>query len=57
MIPALSTYMGYASLMSAEQYLAYVPERFRGVLQKLSPARGRGHWRDNPELMRYLAGL
>jgi integrase/recombinase XerD len=57
MMPALSTYMGYSSLTTAEQFLSYTPERFRGELRKLSPARGRKHWRDNPELMRYLTAL
>jgi hypothetical protein len=54
LLPALSTYMGYASLTKAEQFLAYAPERFREDLRKLSPASGRRHRRDNPELLRSL---
>ena len=36
-LPALSSYMGYASLTAAEQFLAYVPLRFCDDLHKLSP--------------------
>ena len=32
MLPALSTYMGYASLLKAEEFLAYAPQRFRDDL-------------------------
>ena len=39
-LPALSSYMGYASLTAAEQFLAYTPERFRHDLNKLSPNKG-----------------
>jgi integrase/recombinase XerD len=55
LLPALSTYMGNASLTAANEYLALTPERFRKELKKLSPKRGRGRWRDDPALMRFLA--
>jgi len=57
LLPALSTYMGYSSLTKAEQFLSFVPERFRQDLQKLSPRRGRRRWRDQPELLCYVASL
>jgi len=57
LMPALSTYMGYASLTKAEQFLSYTPERFKDDLQKLSPQKGRKHWRDQPELLRTLTSL
>ena len=37
-VPALSTYMGYRSLLKAEDYLAYVPGRFAEDVAKLSPS-------------------
>lgn len=57
LIPALSTYMGYSNLTRAEQFLSFVPERFREDLRKLSPPRGRKHWRENGTLMSFLASL
>ncbi len=57
LLPALSTYMGYASLTKSEQFLAYAPDRFRGDLRKLSPAKGSRHWRDNVSLMDVLRRL
>ena len=57
LMPALSTYMGYASLTKAEEFLSYTPERFRYDLRKLSPKKGRRHWRDQPKLLRALASL
>jgi site-specific recombinase XerD len=57
LIPALSAYMGYSSLTKAEQFLAYVPERFSEDLRKLSPTKGREHWRDAPDLLHYLNSL
>jgi integrase/recombinase XerD len=56
-IPALSTYMGYASLTKAEEYLSYVPERFKNDLRKLSPMKGQRHWRDEAGLLAYLKTL
>lgn len=57
LIPALSTYMGYATLTKAEQFLAYVPDRFHDDLIRLSPYRARKHWRDQPALMSRLLAL
>lgn len=57
MLPALATYMGNATLSSTEQYLSLTPERFRKELHKLSPQRGKKHWRDDPALMGFLTNL
>ena len=57
MIPALSAYIGQVGLGSTYRYLNLTPERFRAQLDKLSPGRGKRHWRDNPALMRFLAEL
>ena len=57
LLPALSAYLGNASLESTERYLLLTPERFRKELNKLSPQRGRRHWRDDPALMSFLASL
>ncbi|MFC5861766.1 tyrosine-type recombinase/integrase [Acidicapsa dinghuensis] len=57
LIPALSTYMGYSTLTRAEQFLAFVPERFKEDLKKLSPAKGRRRWCENVQLMNFLASL
>jgi integrase/recombinase XerD len=57
LLPALSTYMGYANLTKSEEFLAHVPERFRGDLHKLSPQKGRRRWSNDPSLMRYLGRI
>ena len=57
MLPALSAYMGHTGLMSSERYLLLAPERFRRELEALSPTMQRKHWRDDPGLMDFLAGL
>ena len=57
LLPALAAYMGNATLESTEQYLSLTPERFRKELNKLSPRRGRNHWRDDPALMSFLTSL
>lgn len=57
LIPALSTYMGYRSLTDAEQFLAYVPNRFKQELKQLSPLKGRKRWRSDPTLMAFLSSL
>ena len=57
MLPALSAYIGQVGLGSTDRYLSLTPERFRTQLDKLSPRRGKKHWRDNPSLMRFLAQL
>ena len=57
MLPALSAYMGHTGLMASERYLLLAPERFRRELEALSPTMQRKHWRDDPGLMNFLAGL
>jgi hypothetical protein len=58
LIPALSAYMGQCGLGSTERYLAITPERFRKQLLKLSPQhRKKRRWRDDPNLMKFLAEL
>jgi len=57
MLPALAAYMGQVGLGSTERYLYMTPERFRKELDKLSPVRGKGRWRDNKVLMEFLANL
>lgn len=57
MLPALSAYLGQVGLGSTERYLSMTPERFRSQLVKLSPQRGKGRWRHNPALMKFLAEL
>ncbi len=57
LIPALSAYMGQVGLGSSERYLKLTPERFRKHLAKLSPQRGKRHWCDDRDLMRFLDGL
>ena len=57
MLPALSAYIGQVGLHSTNRYLTLTPERFRAQLDKLSPRRGKRHWRDNPALMKFLAEL
>jgi integrase/recombinase XerD len=58
LIPALSSYMGQCGLGSTERYLKLTPERFRDQLMTLSPQNPkRKRWRDDPNLMRFLAQL
>lgn len=57
MLPALSAYMGFARFASIQRFLRMTPERFKRELDELSPYRSRKHWRDDPELMRFLASL
>ena len=57
MLPALAAYMGNSSLVTTEKYLALTPERYRRQLRKLSPQRGKRHWRDDPVLMKFLGSL
>jgi hypothetical protein len=57
MIPALSAYMGYSGLATAEKFLSLTPERFRSELRKLCPQPRRTRWRDSSKLMHYLAEL
>ena len=57
MLPALAAYMGQLGLGSTERYLSLTAERFRPQLSQLSPLRGRKRWRDDAELMKFLADL
>ena len=57
MLPALSVYMGRHGLGSSDRYLTLSPERFRAQLNKLSPERGKRHWRHNSALMTFLTEL
>ena len=57
MLPALAGYMGIDDLLSPERYLRMTPERFCGPLALLSPKKRRVHWRDDPPVMAFLAGL
>jgi integrase/recombinase XerD len=57
MLPALAAYMGQTGLGATGRYLAMTPERFRKQLNKLSPSRGKGRWRDDKVLMEFLASL
>ena len=57
MLPALSAYMGLAGVASTQRFLFLTPERFKGQLEKLSPLKGRKHWRDDPALMNFLSNL
>jgi hypothetical protein len=57
MLPALSVYMGRHGLGSSDRYLTLSPERFRAQLNKLSPERGKRHWRHNSALMKFLTEL
>jgi integrase/recombinase XerD len=57
MLPALSAYMGYAGFDATQRFLLMTPERFGPELDALSPYKTRKHWRDDPELMRFLSNL
>ena len=57
LLPALAVYMGHANLCMTQKYLSMTPERFRKELNKLSPIRRKGHWRDDKEVMAFLSGL
>ena len=59
MLPALSVYLGLNGYGAIDRYLPLTPERFRAQLAKLSPRprRGAERWRDNSELMQFLAQL
>jgi site-specific recombinase XerD len=57
MLPALAAYMGQVGLGSTERYLSLTPERFRKELDKLSPDRGKGRWRNDKVLMEFLTNL
>lgn len=57
MLPALAAYMGQSGLGGTERYLHMTPERFRKDLNKLSPGRANGRWRNNKPLMKFIATL
>ncbi|ADW69040.1 integrase family protein [Granulicella tundricola MP5ACTX9] len=57
MLPALAAYMGQVDLGATERYLSMTPERFRKELNRLSPRKGKAHWRDKPELMKFVSSL
>jgi integrase/recombinase XerD len=57
LIPALSTYLGSSVLTRAEHFLSFIPERYSADLLKLSSTKPRTHWRDKPELLKYLDSL
>jgi len=57
LLPSLAAYMGQSGIGSTERYLAMTPDRFRKDLAKLSQSQRRKHWRDNPELMKFLRSL
>jgi integrase/recombinase XerD len=56
-LPALAAYMGQVGLGATARYLALTPVRFTKHLNELSPQRELGHWRDDPELMKFLDNL
>lgn len=57
LLPALAAYMGQVGLGSTARYLALTPQRFKKDLYKLSPRSDGGHWRDDPDLIRFLGNL
>jgi integrase/recombinase XerD len=57
MLPPLAAYMGQMGLGATERYLLMTPERFRKELNRLSPTRPKGRWRNNKVVMEFLASL
>jgi integrase/recombinase XerD len=57
MLTALATHMGLAGLTATERYMALKPDRFRKELTKLSPEQLKKRGRDDPQLMKFVAGL
>jgi site-specific recombinase XerD len=57
LLPALAVYMGHANLHTTQKYLSMTPERFRKVLDKLSPIHRKTHWRDDEATMAFLRSL
>jgi integrase/recombinase XerD len=57
LFPALAAYMGQVGLGATARYLALTPGRFRRQLDKLSPQRESGNWRDDPGLLMFLDNL
>ena len=56
MMPALSAYLGFVCLSTAERYLRLNPERFRKQLDLLSNDKQKPLWRRDKELMAFLDG-
>jgi integrase len=57
LLPALSVYLGFASLSSAERYLRLTPDRFAAQLNLILPNRKHPKWKNSPVLMRFLDSL
>jgi integrase/recombinase XerD len=57
MMPALSVYLGFASLSRSEQYLRWVPQRFRRQINLIAKRTEYPTWRRNRTLMQYLTKL
>lgn len=55
--PALSAYMGYASLMKSEDFLSFTPERFHSDLRKLTRSGDAPRWTEDSALMNFLGRL
>jgi integrase/recombinase XerD len=57
MLSALAAYMGQVGLGSTERYLSMTSKRFLNELDKLTPRRREGRWRNDKKLMGFLANL
>jgi integrase/recombinase XerD len=57
MLPALAAYMGQSGMGATEKYLCLTPERIQKSLDLLSKKHAKKHWRDDPNLMSFLASL
>lgn len=57
LLPALAAYMGQVGLGATTRYLALTPGRFRRSLDKLSPQRELGYWKNDPKLVMFLENL
>jgi integrase/recombinase XerD len=57
LLPALAAYMGQVGLGSTARYLALTPQRFKKELDKLSPRSDAGHWKNDPDLIKFLGSL
>lgn len=57
LLPALSSYMGYASLVKSEEFLAFTPERFHADLRKLAVDQRVPAWKEDCDLMDFLSRL
>jgi integrase/recombinase XerD len=57
LLPALAAYMGQVGLGSTARYLALTPQRFKKDLDKLSSGSDGGHWKNDPDLIRFLGSL